>query len=209
MVSNFSSNNIYECRSNCPKSVSNKLNLVGVGNFSDSHGYDLVMESIHIWNNDINKPFKVYLTLVGSGEYEKFLKLKSKQLEIESFVNFMGYLNYNEYKEIYCLSHIAVGSIASFRKNLKFHSPLKEREYTFVGIPFISSINDIGFINDCEFRYVIEADSPIQGLLNLYNNIDKFISIPPALISNYASAYFTFDNFYSQIKKKAQSDIFQ
>jgi hypothetical protein len=205
MVSNFLNDEMYPIRKKFPATIDNQLNMIGVGNFSISQGYDIVLDAIKIWNSDKTKRFKVFLCLIGSGDFEMALKLKVADLEIEEFVDFKGFINFENYKNLYDHSHIAVGSIASFRKNLRFHSPIKEREYSFVGIPFISSINDIGFKDECFFRFSIEESNPLDSVLNIFNKGFEIARIKPQEINNYALNNFTFNYFFNQLSNKINS----
>jgi hypothetical protein len=199
LVSNFYSNNSIQTRNNLSLDIKNKINLIAVGNFSFSQGFDLILEAIYIWNKNENNT-KVYLNLIGSGDFEFNLREICNKYEIYDFVKFHGYLNYNEYKYLYNLSHIAVGSIASYRKNLTYHSPLKEREYALVGIPFFSSGIDIAFSSNCKFRVIVRKNYSIEDITYVFANIDEISKINPTEISDYAIKNISFDNFFNNIK---------
>lgn len=206
MTSNFFDEDVYNVRSDFPSNIDKRLNLIGVGNFSNSQGYDIVLDAIKVWNNDMNEDYKVFLKLIGSGDFDNELKFKFKELKIEKFVEFTGFKNFDEYSHYYNDSHIAIGSIASFRKKLYFHSPLKEREYTFVGIPFISSIRDIGFDTDCSFRFVIDSFRPVESVIDVFKAGREISNISPQKINDYAKLNLTFENFFNRLSEKLKEN---
>lgn len=204
--SNFLSEDVYKVRSNFPTEIKDRLELIAVGNFASSQGYDVVLDALDIWNHHMNEDYKIYLKLIGSGNFDDILQLKLKELKIEEFVEFLGYKDFGDYKVLYNDSHIAIGSIASFRKNLNFHSPIKEREYSFVGIPFISSIKDVGFKDECNFRLTVQSNNSVGDLIDIFKNSREICKISPKVINSYARENLTFETFYLQLKEKLALD---
>ena len=58
---------------------------------------------------------------------------------------FHGYLPPEELPQLYARSHIGIGSLAFFRKNISEASPLKVREYIAAGLPVILGYADSAF----------------------------------------------------------------
>jgi hypothetical protein len=179
---------------------SNRLNLVAVAFVSNYHGYDRVLRSIYDWNNK-NNNYKVFFTIIGDGSAIPYLKQLAAKLKIENYIIFKGILTFQNILPIYENSHIAVGSIGLHRKKMNLHSELKAREYAAVGIPFISSGNDLDFSKDQNFRIVISTDDEFVDLINLYANIDKFLSsISIQEITDFAKNNLTFNSKFNKLK---------
>lgn len=168
--------------------LGNTLTFIGVANISNSHGYDRLINSISryvmINNNEINIIFLV----VGEGPELNYLKELTQSLKIEKQIIFTGNINGENLLNLYEKSHIAVGSLASHRKNLSISSELKLREYTATGIPFIYSSNDIDF--DSNFKYGLkfapdESLISIQSIIEWYKKLE-FDAEKSQYMTNYA-----------------------
>ena len=182
-----------------PEWPSNELNLIGVAFVSNYHGYDRILQFISEWN--ILNKFKINFTIVGDGPALKDLKNYTDILNISDFISFKGTLSLNQIYPLYENSHIAIGSIGLHRKKMMYHSELKSREYTAIGIPFISTGIDLDFSNEEKFRIIISSDDSIDELFKLFNNIDDILlNINVDYISNYAKTKLTFDNKLSKYK---------
>jgi hypothetical protein len=128
--------------------LENNLNifvLIGASAISQSHGVDRLIKSVK--NND--SKFFIKLNIYSKQSYEcskgdnyqiLYLGYKSKDdldIEMNSF-------------------HIAVGAVASFRKNYKYASALKVREYFARGFPVIMSSFDSDLSNDIDAaKYIL------------------------------------------------------
>ena len=118
-----------------------------------------VIKAISIWNNKLNTDFKVHFNIFGEGHaYSDLVKL-SKELMVSEYVHFHGFKNLSYILPYYQISHIAIGSIGLFRKDLKIAAELKAREYCAIGIPFISEGKDVDFLEDTSFRITINGNN--------------------------------------------------
>ena len=62
-------------------------------------------------------------------------------------MSFYGYLPPPQLSRLYTRSHIGIGSLAFFRKNISEASPLKVREYIAAGLPVILGCADSAFLD--------------------------------------------------------------
>lgn len=176
-----------QVREHFPQWPSNKLILVGVANVAIWHGYDRIIRAISIFNNKVEKPYKVYFNIIGDGPELNNLKQKVNELKIEEFVLFHGMQSDTVYiQSVYDNSHLAVSSLALFRKGLNAASDLKSREYVAIGIPFISVGNDIDFLNKIDFRFTLTNSDSIQDILELFDRLSDLNFPEPLHIRKYA-----------------------
>ena len=68
--------------------------------------------------------------------------------DIPANMYFHGYQPQEKLADYYSRSHIGIGSLAVFRKNVKETNALKVREYLAAGIPVILGYNDSAFLHD-------------------------------------------------------------
>ena len=94
------------------------------------------------------------------------------------FIIFKGTLSLNQIYPLYENSHIAIGSIGLHRKKMMYHSELKSREYTAIGIPFISTGIDLDFSNEEKFRITIDWNLSYASMMRS-NNFRKHQQFEP------------------------------
>jgi hypothetical protein len=151
------------------------LTMVCVAQLEIWHGYDRLLVGLSDYfknNSDAVKDFQVFI--VGDGNEKKNLMDLSKNLGLSNIVTFTGNLTGIELDAIFSKADIAVASLGSYRVNLKSSSPLKTREYTSRGLPFISADNDPDFQSDVPFVYKALNDSTsldINSILSWYINL--------------------------------------
>lgn len=174
------------CRNTAPVFDGSRLDLICVASLNYWHGVDRLLNAISVFNSQDNQ-MKVYLKVVGEGAgYSSLIDL-AKQLQIEEYVSFLGFLKGDSLHDQYSYSHLAVGSLGLYRKKLKSASELKSREYCAVGIPFIVAGDDPDFPVDTEFRKQLPNRGNIEDLTEFFENIDpSFISFSPEKIRDYA-----------------------
>jgi glycosyltransferase involved in cell wall biosynthesis len=162
------------------------LKLICVASLNYWHGIDRLIKAISIFNAEENI-MKVHLKIVGKGAALSNLVDLADTLGINSHINFLGFLDGKKLYDEYETAHLAVGSLALFRKKLKSASELKSREYCAVGIPFISVGEDFDFPSDTRFRIVLPNRENIEDLVNFFRNFSSgYLSITPKEIRDFA-----------------------
>lgn len=140
-----------------------EIHFLGVANLSFCHGYDRVVKGIFEYQQTPSLNYKVYFHVVSPENAEvKSLKKLCQNLSLEDNIIFHGSLEGEKLNKLFDQCHIAVGSLAAHRKNLKEASALKLREYALRGKLFLNSIVDSDFLN-FDYCYVPEnSDNPIN-----------------------------------------------
>lgn len=180
-------------RKSMPKWPSDNLELLGVAFVSKAHGFDKIINSIHYWNIKYPNRHKIIFRIVGDGPDKNSLITLVKELNLEKYVIFYPNMNLDNLYNLYEKAHLAIGTLAIHRKNLSTHSELKAREYSAVGIPFISSGTDFDFLN-CNFRFSISNDESINPIIEIFENITTHLSnLNIEQIRNYAVQYLSFE----------------
>lgn len=186
LIGNGIDSNSIPLRKIYPEWPSNNLKLIGVGQIAAWHGYDLIIKALSDFNKGNDRRFDVYFTVVGTGPELDNLKKLSRQLEVEEYITFTGHLEGQKLYEQYERAHIAVGSLALHRKGINFASELKAREYSAVGIPFLSSGQDPDFDEGGFFRYTIEEKEEITSIIDFFHSMNDDTNFPtPASIRNF------------------------
>lgn len=162
------------------------LKLICVASLNYWHGVDRLIKAIATFNAEENE-LKVYVKIVGKGASYSSLQDLVKALDVQQYISFSGFLEGEELYKEYETAHMAVGSLALFRKKLKSASELKSREYCAVGIPFIVVGDDPDFPKTAMFRIQLPNRENLSDLTNFFRNFDsKFLAFTPSEIRNYA-----------------------
>ena len=150
---------------------SNTINFICVAHVSVWHGLDRFIYGMANYCNNYNK--MIHLHLVGEGPNLGEIKKLVLKLDIKDKVTFHGFKSGEELDNLFNISHIGVGNLGTFRKGIKYTSPLKSREYCSRGIPFFYTCTDEDFIN-FPFAYNVPPnDTPIniEEILMFYNRV--------------------------------------
>lgn len=176
-----------------------EINLIGVSYIRNCIGYDRIIKGLAEYYSN-NHSIKVYFNIVGEGEGLEELKELVKQKNLERYVEFHGFKSGKDLDIVFEKSDIAIGSLGDHRLGVIKKSPLKSREYCGRGIPFISSVEDLGFDEKCEFILNIEQnDNPvdINQVISFYlSMIDKNISNK---MRKYAEENFNWSEKYKKL----------
>jgi glycosyltransferase involved in cell wall biosynthesis len=152
-----------------------KITIICVAQLEIWHGYDRLLNSLKIYFDKHENSFKNFeIFIVGDGNEKKNLEQLSQSLGLVNMVKFTGNLTGSELDEVFFKSNLAVASLGSYRVNLKSSSPLKSREYTARGLPFLSADNDPDFQADVPFLYKVANDSSdldFDSILSWYFNL--------------------------------------
>jgi len=139
------------------------------------HGLDRLLQGMRLWNNS-NLNLKIHL--IGNVTSEQKIDIESKGLS--QFVTIHGVLYGEDLNKILNSCHLAVGSLALHRNQLKEACVLKVREYTARGLPFVIGYDDPDFPDDLPWLLKIPADdSPvdIHALVDFAREVHKRSSL--------------------------------
>lgn len=168
-----------------------KIIILCVAQLEIWHGYDRLLKSVKNYLEKDPTSFRNFeLLIVGDGNEKVNLQNLSRSLELERFVNFTGNLTGRDLDNVFIGANLAIASLGSFRVNLKISSPLKSREYTARGLPFVSADNDPDFPENTPFLFKVSNDNSdinfnnvLMWYFNLidsgydFNNIRKYAEI--------------------------------
>ena len=155
---------------NCQLSIVNsQLNLIGVAEVHDWHGFDRVMAGIGEYYNakqitNSHQP-DVFFHVVGGVHPNRMNNVFApiiNQYGIQDKIIFHGQLFGDELTKVFNQCQFAIGSLGRHRSGITVIKTLKNREYATRGIPFIYSEQDSDFDNQL---YVLKApadESPID-----------------------------------------------
>lgn len=186
-------------RSQVPKFTGDRLDLICVASLNYWHGIDRLISAISIFNSS-DQQLKIHLKVVGKGVVFNQLKSQVEDLNLGKYIQFIGFLKGEELYSQYSTAHLAVGSLALFRKQLSTASELKSREYCAVGIPFIVVGEDPDFGKNAKFRIQLSNDESIEDLIQFFKNFNpEQINFSPAEIRAFAEQHLDFSVKIAQI----------
>lgn len=114
----------------------NRYQLVFLGHLLEKQGLDVVLEGLP---KIIETYHKTSLVILGTGEYEKSLKIKAKKLKIGKHVDFRGYVDdHTEVEKILTESTIGVAMYKPDTTSFtNWADPAKIKNYLASGLPVI------------------------------------------------------------------------
>ncbi len=152
-----------------------KITIICVAQLEIWHGYDRILVGLYNYINSSKKVLnKIEIYIVGDGNEKVNLIELCKKLGLENYVNFTGNLTGPELDDVFKKADLAIASLGSYRVNLKSSSPLKTREYTARGLPFVSADNDPDFQSDLPFVFKVPNDSTA---LDFYNILSWYVDL--------------------------------
>lgn len=182
-----------------PEFTGDRLDLICVASLNYWHGIDRLISVISILNSD-NRKLKIYLKIVGKGAVFNQLKSQVEELNLSEYIQFLGFLKGEELYSQYSTAHLAVGSLALFRKQLSTASELKSREYCALGIPFIAVGEDPDFGKDAKFRIQLSNEESLEDMIQFFKNFNpEQINFSPEEIRAYAEQHLDFSVKIAQI----------
>lgn len=156
-------------RSRLP-SVSDRLNLIGVAQLAEWHGYDRLIDAVHQYNKSSEK-FKCVFLIVGEGPAKEKLQSRHLSLGGGDAVQFLGFKKGVELDLLFETAHVGVCSLGLYRLGLRDAAILKAREYVARGIPMLLCGSDLDFKGEIPFVYRIEnsgADIDLHMVVEWY-----------------------------------------
>jgi glycosyltransferase involved in cell wall biosynthesis len=191
--------NAVPMRTRIPEWTGGRLDLVCVASLNYWHGIDRLIKAIARVNEGKYQP-KIFLKIIGEGAVFSQLKSQVEALRLTEYVQFLGFLTGESLYDQYATSHLAVGSLALFRKNLNTASELKSREYCAVGIPFIVVGDDPDFGDEAKFRIQLANRESIDDLVEFFEKFTpNLIDFSPEEIRSYAENHLDFSVKIRQI----------
>jgi glycosyltransferase involved in cell wall biosynthesis len=169
------------------------------------HGFDKILVSI---NNYLSQKANIKIIpkvyIIGEGPELPILKKYASDHQLTNYVEFTGFLNDLQLKDVLSKTHVCIGCMAMYRKNLFAESALKTAYYCFSGKPFILSATDERFPKaNNMWKYLkntdeeIDFNDVIEFTKNVYHHYPE-INIE---LRNYAIVNISWE---SQIKKMLQ-----
>lgn len=126
--------------------------------FAKWHGLDRLLSGIRRYGS--KKP-TIRLHLVGTVPEEILNLVRKLRIEDKTIVH--GPLSGTDLNDVFDRMHVAVGSLGVHRKGLKQACPLKVREYTARGIPFVISYDDVDLVEGLPFYLNFhQSDEPVD-----------------------------------------------
>lgn len=161
------------------------LRLIAVAQVSKWHGYDRVINAL-AETNKLDLPYSISFTVVGDGDELPNLKTLVKQHKMEDQVFFTGMLIGEKLDSAFKDAHIGVASLGLYRIGLQDASVLKAREYVARGLSIISAGSDPDFNDATGFRFEIENNDSLDGLINLLASFKNKNLASPDTARSYA-----------------------
>lgn len=146
--------------------------LIAVATMNKWHGYERIIEGMAGYYAD-NGIENIILRLVGEGtESDKYRQLV-KRYKLQEHVEFLGRLEGEELNRQYDNADIAIGTLAMYKINIIYASPIKLGEYCTRGIPFVYGYEDCGFSGEEEFALKVSNDSSPVDMKELVEFYDR------------------------------------
>ena len=165
---------------NCQLSIVNsQLNLIGVAEVHDWHGFDRVMTGIGEYYKNGGQ-YDIFFHVVGGVHPNRMNNVFApiiNQYGLQDKIIFHGQLFGDELTKVFNRCQFAIGSLGRHRSGITVIKTLKNREYATRGIPFIYSEQDSDFDHQ---PYVLRApadESPID-VQQIINFMDHFQMLP-------------------------------
>lgn len=148
-----------------------KINLIEVSTTAFWHGYDRIIEGIHLYYKNGGKVDFVFHMV---GPFMKEHKDMVMKYHLEEHVVFYGKMTGDELDQIYDKCCIGVDVLGGHRKDYPISSSLKSREYAEKGIPLITSSPVDYFPENYKYQMLCPYDdSPIdmEAVVDFYNSV--------------------------------------
>lgn len=141
----------------------NTIRLITVATFNYWHGLDRLLQGMHRYYREGKQgKTRIMLHVVGDGKELGGYKQLAAELELQD-VFFYGAKYGDELDEIYAQSDIGVGALALYRRGSSFQSLLKNAEYCYYGLPFITGNPDKDLAGKPFVLEFPNDDSPVDA----------------------------------------------
>lgn len=186
------------------KTADGVLNLIGVAQVKNYHGYDRLIDGMkNYYNEKSDMKVLVYFHIVGIGSELKNLRQLVIEYNLSDYIIFHGIKTGEELDNLFATCDLGIGSLGNHRKGLTKDSALKNREYCARGIPFLIASNDDCFKEDFKYILKVEPDEfpiDIKQIIEFYYSIDKENYTEE--IRNYAEEKLNWDNIMNPVAQR-------
>lgn len=185
---------------NCIKN-DEQIHILFCGSMFDYQGVDRLIRGIYDYNKT-KKNKTIIAEIVGDGpKLSEWMALTSS-LNLHDCVRFHGYLSGKELEDIVDQCDIACSLLAAHRKDIRYASPLKTKEYMARGIPFIYSYHEIGMDNNVPFAIRIQSDETPIDISAIVIFCETYADKQQEMVDamrQYASSCFSWENILKRI----------
>jgi hypothetical protein len=142
-----------------------------VGSDAVWHGYERLMRSLG--GAKLSK--RVRLLLVGMDRPANF----SWPADAQCAIDWLGRKSKRDISEILKTCHVAVGTLALYKKSMKEASPLKVRECLLMGLPMILGYHDTDITPDNRFLpYIFQvpndnSEIDMQAVVDWFDSLNQ------------------------------------
>lgn len=178
----------------------NRINMLIVAHVLPWHGYDRLIRSLANYKGNKTISIDVYGDI--DTEVIKLKKLAEK-LNLTKLIHFKGEEKLENILKNISKYHIAIGSLGYHRRDGKYDTSIKNKEYCAMGLPFITSSEDLSFEKNFKYLYKIESNDDvfdIDKVLEWYQSIYNYDYKKE--MRKYASKYLEYEYIYKNIFKK-------
>lgn len=150
------------------------LKIVFTGNIGEAQGLDVLVDTAKILKD---REFSaVHFTIVGDGRYKSTLEENIKELNLDNYFSFTGYVDSNKIPEILSENHFGFVSLSDhdiFNRTC----PAKIQSYMAYGIPILASANgEVPWIvekADCGYSVPAGDFKALSEVIIELNNINR------------------------------------
>lgn len=180
--------------------LNKKFNMVIIAHILPWHGYDRLIKSIKEYNGKYDINVDIY-----SGFDSETIKLQKlvSEYKLENKINFMGQKMMDEILKNISKYHVAIGSLGYHRRNGKYDTSIKNKEYCAMGLPCVCSARDLAFKEDYKYIHMVAAN---DNSFDMNDIINWYISIYEEDYKNkmikYAEKELNFEKNYKKIFDK-------
>lgn len=180
----------------------NEIHLIAVASMAKWHGYDRLIEGLHIYKQNGGTE-KIILHMVGpdgDGSLAEWREIANNR-GLQNEVLFEGPMYGKELTKIFDRCDVAVASLGAYRKGMNTASELKIREYMSRGIPFIYSLDDNSIKNDLNYCLKVTNDSTavdIEQIIKFARNTGKNKDVSLEMRA-YANEHMSWDTQFNKI----------
>lgn len=151
-----------------------KIRLLSVSCFQPSHGYERVLVGLHKYIENGGKR-KIEIQFIGNGEELQVYKKLVERYGLKDSVLFIEPKEGEELNEVFNNVDIGLEVFGLYKRDIKYSSSLKSREYLARGLPFVGG-NEIDLFQNTSFDYCVlfpNDNSPIDmnQIIDFYDKI--------------------------------------
>ncbi len=154
-------------------SFSKEMNMIIIAHILSWHGYDRIIHSLKEYKGKTKVNLDIYSDI--NEEVKKLQKL-TKDNHLDKIVHFKGSKPLEEITKEIGKYHIAIGSLGYHRRNGRYDTSIKNKEYCALGLPFVCSARDLSFEEDFPYIYMVSPDDTnfdIEQIIQWYSKIYK------------------------------------